>query len=546
MRNGGSAWVLLSVAFVCAAPSVAEALAAEAPAPESDPEAAMATAPVEVDGRELFRVRGTSSYPAARRAAAIAERIRALAADASVPAEVAAEEVDEGTAIVAGGRRLMLVFDADAQLESLDRETLALVIAPTVREAVVDYRRSRSRETLVRNTGLALAATAILAALAALVLWLARRWQAVLERRYRRRIQSVGIGSFRIVQAEQIWNALRRTLGGARTLVLLVLAFVYLQYVLGLYPWTRGTANRMLGYALDPLAAIGRGIVGAIPDLLFLAVLFLVTRLALKFIHLLFAAAGRREVALPGFEPEWAEPTYKLLRIVVVVLALVVAYPYIPGSDSEAFKGISIFAGVVFSLGATSAIANMIAGYALIYRRAFKLGERVKIGATIGDVTEMRLQVTHLKTIKNEEVIVPNSIVLNNEVVNYSSLARRGGLILHTTVGIGYETPWRQVEAMLLLAAERTPGIMEEPRPFVQQQALGDFAVTYEINVYTDDAKAMHAIYTDLHRNILDVFNEHGVQIMTPAYEGDPEVPKVVPREQWYLAPARAAEEEGR
>jgi len=546
VRNGGSAWVLLSVAFVCAAPSVAEALAAEAPAPESDPEAAMATAPVEVDGRELFRVRGTSSYPAARRAAAIAERIRALAADASVPAEVAAEEVDEGTAIVAGGRRLMLVFDADAQLESLDRETLALVIAPTVREAVVDYRRSRSRETLVRNTGLALAATAILAALAALVLWLARRWQAVLERRYRRRIQSVGIGSFRIVQAEQIWNALRRTLGGARTLVLLVLAFVYLQYVLGLYPWTRGTANRMLGYALDPLAAIGRGIVGAIPDLLFLAVLFLVTRLALKFIHLLFAAAGRREVALPGFEPEWAEPTYKLLRIVVVVLALVVAYPYIPGSDSEAFKGISIFAGVVFSLGATSAIANMIAGYALIYRRAFKLGERVKIGATIGDVTEMRLQVTHLKTIKNEEVIVPNSIVLNNEVVNYSSLARRGGLILHTTVGIGYETPWRQVEAMLLLAAERTPGIMEEPRPFVQQQALGDFAVTYEINVYTDDAKAMHAIYTDLHRNILDVFNEHGVQIMTPAYEGDPEVPKVVPREQWYLAPARAAEEEGR
>jgi small-conductance mechanosensitive channel len=166
----------------------------------------------------------------------------------------------------------------------------------------------------------------------------------------------------------------------------------------------------------------------------------------------------------------------------------------------------------------------------------------VKIGDTIGDVTERRLQATHLKTIKNEEVIVPNSAILNNEVVNYSSLARRGGLILHTTVGIGYETPWRQVEAMLLMAAERTPGLMKEPAPFILQNALDNFQVTYELNVYCDHAQAMIARYTELHRNILDVFNEYGVQIMTPAYRDDPEVPKVVPKEQWFSAPAKAAE----
>jgi small-conductance mechanosensitive channel len=197
-------------------------------------------------------------------------------------------------------------------------------------------------------------------------------------------------------------------------------------------------------------------------------------------------------------------------------------------------------------VGSSATIANLIAGYTMTYRRAFRVGDRIKIGDTMGDVTEMRLQVTHLKTIKNEEVIVPNSTILNSEVVNYSSLARRGGLILHTRVGIGYETPWRQVEAMLLQAAARTPGLMTEPPPFIRQQALGDFAITYELNVYTDDAQAMNQIYTGLHRNILDVFNEYGVQIMTPAYEGDPERPKVVPKDQWFSAPAKAAEPDSR
>jgi small-conductance mechanosensitive channel len=156
----------------------------------------------------------------------------------------------------------------------------------------------------------------------------------------------------------------------------------------------------------------------------------------------------------------------------------------------------------------------------------------------IGDVMEMRVQVTHLRSLKNEEVIVPNSLILSSQVVNYSSLARKQGLILHTTVGIGYETPWRQVEAMLLMAAERTPGLLREPRPFILQRALGDFAIEYELNVHCDDASAMMALYTALHRNILDVFNEYGVQIMTPAYEMDPQQPKVVPRAQWYASPA--------
>jgi small-conductance mechanosensitive channel len=181
---------------------------------------------------------------------------------------------------------------------------------------------------------------------------------------------------------------------------------------------------------------------------------------------------------------------------------------------------------------------DVIAGYTMTYRRAFREGDRIRIGDVVGDVTHQRLLVTHVRTPKNEDVVVPNSTILSNNVVNYSSHARNAGLILHTAVGIGYEVPWRQVEAMLRMAAERTAGLLREPPPFVLQTALGDFAVTYELNAYCDDPSAMPRLYAGLHRNILDVFNEYGVQIMTPAYEADTTEPKLVPKERWHEAPA--------
>jgi small-conductance mechanosensitive channel len=541
--------MLVALSFIWALTLAPLALAAdERPAGESqsqsaDSEAEVPSAPVVIDGRSLFRVRGTSSFPAERRAAGIAARIKAVADDRTVsPDAVHGVETEIGTAIFGGRARVMVVLDADARLESLERKTLAELLVGTMREAVASYRQARTREALLRSAAYAAVATVLLAALVTLVVWVSRWTEKVLEATYRQRVQSVGIQSFQLVRAEQIWVALHRAVVVARALIILALAFVYLQYVLGVFPWTRGFSGQLLGLVLDPLATMGWGIVNIVPNLFFLTILLLITRYLLKVISMFFAAVGRGEVALSGFEQEWADPTYKLLRVAVVALALVVAYPYIPGSGSEAFKGISIFIGIVFSLGSSSTIANIIAGYTMTYRRAFRMGDRVKISGVTGDVVEMRLQVTHLRTIKNEEVIIPNSTILNNEVVNYTSLARTRGLILHTTVGIGYETPWRQVEAMLLLAADRTAEIKREPAPFVRQLALGDFAVTYEINVYCENAQAMSRIYTALHEHILDVFNEHGVQIMTPAYEGDPEQPKVVPKEQWFSAPARPAE----
>jgi small-conductance mechanosensitive channel len=291
---------------------------------------------------------------------------------------------------------------------------------------------------------------------------------------------------------------------------------------------------------LAPIRFIVGGLLENLPDLFFLAVLILIARYLLRLARLFFASVGSGEVEIGQFDPAWADPTYKLVRLAIVALTLVVAYPYIPGSNSAAFQGVSIFAGIVFSLGSSSVIANFVAGYTIVYRRAFHEGDLVQIGEAFGVVTRMRLQAVHLQSPKNEEVVIPSAGILGSVVVNYSALAQSEGLILHTTVGIGYETPWRQVEAMLLEAARRTDGLLAEPPPFVLQLALGDFAVTYEINAFSREPKRLKRIYSALHRNILDVFNEYGVQIMTPAYEGDPEQPKLVPKERWHVAPAAA------
>jgi small-conductance mechanosensitive channel len=277
---------------------------------------------------------------------------------------------------------------------------------------------------------------------------------------------------------------------------------------------------------------------------LFLLILVLVTRYLLALIRGFFSAIEDGTITLGEFDPAWGKPTYRLVSVAVIACALVVAYPYIPGSGSEAFKGVSLFIGLLFSLGSTSLIGNVIAGYTLTYRRTFKKGDRVKIGDHIGDVEHSRTMATYLRTPKNELIVVPNSRIINEEVVNYSTLAQQEGLILHTTVGIGYNVPWRQVEAMLLEAAARTRELLPEPKPFVLQKSLGDFAVTYELNGYCNRPNAMGRVYSRLHQNILDLFNEYGVQIMTPSYESDPQEAKIVAQNRWYSAPARPPDAE--
>jgi small-conductance mechanosensitive channel len=537
--------VALAVALALA-PGVRASGEASASAPEDGPaqeleRAETPLAPVLVDGELLFSVRGVSAYPAERRARAIADGIRELAASGDPVTASSLRLEDQGSAtfiVTDRGVRVMGVHDADARVERVDRRVLAQVYAARIVEAIAAWRGDRAPALLARHAVYALGAILALLVAAALGRAIVRRLRAAFARRYEARIRDLAIQSFQIVRGRQLWRLLDGLLNFAWAAAFLAASYATLRYVLSLFPWTRAAGNGLSSTVLEPLRSMTTGVVAALPRLVFLAIVFVVTRYVLKLARLFFEGVAAGTVKLQTFDAEWALPTYRLLRLFVVAFAVVIAYPYVPGSHSAAFKGVSLFVGVVFSLGSSSLIGNLIAGYSMTYRRAFRIGDRVKIGDHLGEVVQMRLLMTHLRTPKNEEVVVPNSTILNAEVVNFSSMARERGLILHSTVGIGYETPWRQVEALLLEAARRTPGLMPDPPPFVREKSLGDFCVTYEINVHSDAPQRMEHLYAELHRNILDVFNEYGVQIMTPAYEGDPESPKVVPQDRWYAAPA--------
>jgi small-conductance mechanosensitive channel len=513
---------------------------AQAQDSDSEPTGALHTAPVVIDGNTLFHLRGVTALPAAERAATVKGRIVALARDASFDVkDLSITEAEDRSIIYAGDTAVIYIIDADAAIEELERPLLAQVYKARIAETIEEYRRDRSTATLLANGLYALGVTGLLI----LLLWGLRRlfrwlndWS---ERSVRRRVQDLATKSHELVQAGTVWGLIAGLLRTLRVVVYLLLAYFYLNTVLGLFPWTRPAAKVLFQLILDPLESLWLGFLGALPDLAFLVVLWLVVRYILKVVRAFFKGVEAGRIKLEKFEADWAEPTFRIVRILVIAFALVVAYPYIPGSESAAFKGVSVFLGVLFSLGSSSFIANMIAGMAMTYRGTFKDGDLIKVGEVVGTVEGVKLMVTRLRTAKNESVILPNATIVNTEVTNYSQQAHTQGLVIHSTVGIGYDTPWRQVEAILLEAAARTAGLKPEPPPFVLQRALGDFAVQYEINAYWQGGGSLLTVYSRLHANILDVFNEHGVQIMSPAYEGDPEAPKVVPPEKWYQAPAK-------
>jgi len=422
------------------------------------------------------------------------------------------------------------------------RQDLAGEYAGKFRTSIERYRVDYSRETILYALIYTLIAAVICTLLLVLVNRLFRRLRNLIETRYKERLHSIHIKTVEIVQVQRVRSIVDGAVKFFRLVIILVIVYAFIHLVLGFFPWTRSFADQLLGYVLLPLKVIVSGIIKEIPNLLFIVVLIFITRYFLKFMRMFFDRVEQGTITFSGFFPEWAKPTYKILRFLVIAFAVVVAFPYVPGSSSPAFKGVSLFIGVLFSLGSQSTVSNILAGITMTYRRLFKVGDRVRIGDIVGDVMGIRLQVTHLHTIKNEEVMVPNSTILNSDVINYSSLGREKPLILHTSVTIGYDAPWRQVHALLLMAAERTQGLLREPAPFVLQKSLDDFYVTYELNVYTDTPYLMAELYSDIHKNIQDCFNEYDVQIMSPNYIADRAVPTVVPKDLWYAAPARVPE----
>ena len=471
-------------------------------------------------GQDLFEVRapmGKLTPP--ERARAIEERL-GIVASGSADALDAIQVIErERTSDLLAGEQLVLsVTDVDAAPLGRTRQQLAADYA-------VEFERVMRKEfsgRSLRGVTTALVLTAV-ATLLFVIAWralsgffrriarLVRSWEGT-------RITAVHIKGVEFVSATRMTLLAARAVEMLRWLLILIAAVIFLETVLGFFPWTRAAAVEFRAYLWSALSKVVSATVQYLPNLVYITLIVVVVRVVLQGVALVFESLKKGDLSLGGFHSEWAEPTSKIVRILIIAFSVVLVFPYLPGANSPAFQGVSIFLGVLVSFGSTSAVSNVVAGIVMTYMIPFRHGDRVKVGDTVGGIVEMNLLVVRVRTIKNVDVTIPNAAVLGGHIINYSARARDEGLILHSTVTIGYDVPWRTVHQLLTTAASQTTGIAATPPPFVLQTSLDDFYVSYQINAYTDQANRMAALYGELHQNIQDGFAVAGVEIMSPHY----------------------------
>ena len=505
----------LFVWLVSGTPAMAQKPTKEAPT-------AIAGAPVQVHGKTLFVIQeGFFSFTPADRANAIATRIVQLSKEPKARIEGLRVYDEETTSEIADADVVvMTITNEDAKAAGESRQLLAQEDAKKIREAAESLRQEHSVRTITIGVLWGVAATFALLLIFKLLGILFRKVYSKIRSWHGKYIRTIRIQRLELLPAERITAMLVVAARTLRVLLMFALGYAYVSFTFSLFPSTRGYADLLLGYVLYPLRAIWQAAVDFVPSLFFIAVILVVAYYLSRVIRFFFTQLEKQTISISGFYPEWAQPTYKIVRLLVISFTLVVIFPYLPGAKSPAFQGLSIFFGVLFSLGSSSAVANVVAGTVLTYTRAFQIGDRVKVGDAVGDVLGRNFLVTSIRTIKNEEISIPNSMVLGSHIINFSSAARDQGLILHTSVTIGYDAPWRAVHQLLIDAASSTENLLPEPRPFVLQTSLDDFYASYQLNVYTDKPAIMARTYSDLHQNIQDKFNQAGVEIMSPHYHG--------------------------
>ena len=479
-----------------------------------------AQVPVRFRGRSLFVVGapiGEMSPP--ERAAAIEQRLLSVAAGpADALGKLRVTERDGISEIYVDNTLIRAVTDQDTLRTGRTRRQLAADQVEVIRTALTVEFHDRSTASLLRAALHAVIATLLFVALLAGLRQLHHWTRDRIARAARAWHWKSGLARLHLASPESVAAAGRSTSTTLAGLLGVALLYFYLQYVLSLFPWTRGIAATMVKTARTAIVDVASGVVGYLPSLINIVVIVVVARLALRGLRAFFQRVEAERLTFQGFYPEWAQPTYSLVRFFVIAVSAVMIFPYLPGSGSAGFRGVSVFVGLLISLGAASAIANVIAGTVITYMRPFRVGDRVKIADAIGDVTSKDLFVVRVRTTKNVDITIPNSLVLANHIINFSSSAQSRGLILHTTVTIGYDAPWQKVHELLIAAAARTDGVLADPAPFVLQTSLDDFYVSYELNAYTNRPGEMPALYSRLHGEIQNVFNAAGVEIMSPHF----------------------------
>lgn len=430
-----------------------------------------------------------------------------------------------------GDVEIIVVIDKDANLEDIDPDTLAEVRGVVIAQAIVNFRERRSDASLEHSWQVAAGWTGVFVAFCTVLIIIFRFALHHTDRRVQSWVQLVEEKTGKLAETDVLVTVLRLTLWMIAFSLFFLALYYYLSQVLFSFPATRGFAAILLRVFTEPVLELGSSFVEEIPSFVALGVIFFLTRYLLKIVRLLFQNIELGVIEISGFEQDWTWPTFRIVRAVMVICSIVIAYPYIPGSGSDAFQGMTIFLGVILSLGSSSVMGNLLSGLIVIYRRGVNRGDIIEIDGYTGRVESVLVLETTLRTPRSELVSIPNSRLLNANLTNYSQPGASEGVILSTRVGIGYEEPQLKIEAMLLESASRTPGLKASPEAFVLRSELADFAVVYELLVCPASIEAMPKLRSNLHANILDVFNEEKVQIMTPAYDRDPDEPKIAPVE---------------
>jgi len=453
------------------------------------------------------------------RAINITQRIEKLFDDDFLSTDsITCMEAENTIDIVYGETIIMSVSETDALWQNMTKLELASGYLELIKRDLMKAKDETSLSRVFTRVGLLLL---VLVALV-LILWSVNKGfkslLAYIEVHKDKWLRNLTYKDYTFITAEQEYNAMLFLFKPFRWLVYLIILYIALPVIFSIFPFTRSWADDLFSLIWKPFKGVFAAVWDYFPNLFAILVIYFVMKYVIRLVKYIFGEIESEKLKISGFHSDWAMPTFSIVKFLLYAFMFVLIFPYLPGSDSPVFKGVSVFIGVLFSLGSSSAVANMVAGLVITYMRPFKIGDRIKIGDVSGDVEEKTLLVTRIKTIKNEIVTIPNSAILSGNTINYSTDVAYIGLILHTTVTIGYDVPWMDMHNALIEAALRTEFVLHEPKPFVLQTSLDDFYVSYQINAYTKEANKQAVIYSNLHQNILDVCNEKRIEIMSPHY----------------------------
>ncbi len=483
--------------------------------------AAQQPSPVHPFGDTLFYITAqVGSFTPQERANAIGKRLIAIAESLEQfnRDSVNIQSSEWGLNIVHEGNIIMVVLPDDTLGTGKDIHTLAAFNAEKIKQSIDAYHHQWEFKNVITRVGLAFVSLVVFL-LIIVSINKGYRWTlAKLQSWKGTKIKSIKLNNYEFLNTERLIRAFGLIANILRVLCIVIALYILLPVLFSIFPVTKQWTQLIISYTISPLNHVFRSIVNYIPNLFSILIIYGFTFYAVRGFRFLADEIEKGALKISGFYPDWAKPTFNIIRFLLYAFMLIVIFPYLPGSKSPAFQGVSVFLGLLISFGSSSAIANAVAGLVITFMRPFKVGDRVRIGEISGDVIEKSMLVTRIRTIKNEEITIPNSTVLSNHTINYSANASEKGLILHTSVTIGYDAPWRTIHELLISAALRTDKIEADPKPFVLQTSLDDFYVSYQINAYTHHARGMADIYSELHKHIQDCFNEAGVEIMSPHY----------------------------